>query len=328
MINQMCHSDAATNSITFIMRHFSKVLLISAFSVFGLHGHALSQDADFPPQPSSVELSEPPAQPAQGLPNLVEQGNQDVVSTITPEPSVVDAPQQSSFYDSEEISEENQLLILDAGPVLSSPDENTSKSVVKVKKAEEEGSVQSRLIAAQRALTLNRYDAAIEMFRSLYQTNPRDVSILIGLALSYQNAGQNEEAIQIYQEILDVEPKHLEARINMLGLMGDRYPAVALRRLISLEEEYKDNPAILAQIAVMQANVGDYGSALKYMNMASSIEPQNAMHIFNLAVIADRAGDKDTAISSYERALEVDSIYSAGGSIPRDQIFERLAQLR
>ncbi len=327
IIKQLCHSLTRSYTIEIVMKKFSTLAFATALSFLVSHGDALSQVGDFPPQPS-VEQNQEAAQPEEKLPNLIEQGQKNANAAITPEPASGGGSDQSLFYDSEDIAEENKVLMLDAGPVLSNPGQNTSKSVVKVTRAEEKGSIESRLVAAQRALTLNRYDAAIEMFRSMYKTNPRDASILIGLALAYQKSGQDEEAIQIYQELLDIEPDHLEARINMLGLMGERYPAVALRRLIALEEEFQDNPAILAQIAVMQANVGDYEAALKYMNMASSIEPQNAMHIFNLAVIADRAGDQDIAISSYERALEVDSIYSGGSLIPRDQIFERLAQLR
>jgi Tfp pilus assembly protein PilF len=58
------------------------------------------------------------------------------------------------------------------------------------------------------------------------------------------------------------------------------------------------------------------------------MEPQNAGHVFNMAVIADRAGDKKQAITYYEEALEIDTLYGSGRSIPRDAVFERLAELR
>ena len=58
------------------------------------------------------------------------------------------------------------------------------------------------------------------------------------------------------------------------------------------------------------------------------MEPQNATHLFNMAVIADRAGERDQAIQYYEEALETDTLYSAGKSIPRESVFQRLADLR
>ena len=47
-----------------------------------------------------------------------------------------------------------------------------------------------------------------------------------------------------------------------------------------------------------------------------------------MAVIADKAGDKKQAISYYEKALEIDTINGGGRSIPREVVYERLAQLR
>jgi hypothetical protein len=47
-----------------------------------------------------------------------------------------------------------------------------------------------------------------------------------------------------------------------------------------------------------------------------------------MAVIADRGGKKDQAIQYYEKALEVDTIYGGGRTIPREAAFARLSQLR
>ena len=60
---------------------------------------------------------------------------------------------------------------------------------------------------------------------------------------------------------------------------------------------------------------------------ATSIEPDNAKHYYNLAVIYDRNKNYKKAIGHYERALEIDSVGRAG-QIKREVIYDRLARLR
>jgi Flp pilus assembly protein TadD len=117
-------------------------------------------------------------------------------------------------------------------------------------------------------------------------------------------------------------------KINMLGLLATRYPSVALRRLLDLHEENQDHVGIVAQIAVTAANLGDFDTAMRYLGMAMGIEPNNASHVFNAAVIMDRAGQTKDAITYYEKALEVDAVYGGNRSVPREVIYERLANIR
>lgn len=178
------------------------------------------------------------------------------------------------------------------------------------------------------ATKLGRYESALEIYDGLYATNKRDPNILLGRATSFQRAGRFDEAIAAYEELLEIRPSNVEAQINLQGLMGRRYPAVALINLQKLHEDNPGSTAIIAQIAVIEAQLGRYPDAIRYLGMAASMEPNNANHIFNMAVIADRAGDKKQAVRYYEEALEVDTLYGASKSIPRETVFERLAQLR
>ncbi|MGB0720023.1 MAG: tetratricopeptide repeat protein, partial [Bdellovibrionales bacterium] len=202
-----------------------------------------------------------------------------------------------------------------------------SKLIV-VKKNSAAGSRKANIVAAERAMKLGRYAAAAEMYEALYARSKRDPAILMGRALAYQRLGQHDMAVESYERLLDIRPKNLEARVNMLGIIGQRYPAVAARQLLDLREEYPDNVGLVAQVAVMQAKLQNFDEAVRYLGIAASMEPQNASHVFNMAVIADKAGDKKKAIEYYEEALEVDSIYGKGATIPRDSVFERLAALR
>ena len=211
----------------------------------------------------------------------------------------------------------------EVNPVL----EPASKMVV-VTKDKNETSQESLLVSANRALKLQRYDAALEMYDQLYAKNKRDTRILMGRAVAQQNMGLNESAIQSYEEVLALKPNSTEALVNMMGLVRKQYPEIALRRLLELYSKHPNNAGIAAQIGVTNAELGHFDDAMRYLGIASTLEPNNAQHLFNMAIAADRGGNRAQAIQFYERALEVDVMYGNSRSVPRERIYDRLSVLR
>lgn len=187
---------------------------------------------------------------------------------------------------------------------------------------------ESMVVAAKRALKLKRYDSALEMYETLYEKNKRDPRVLMGLAVAQQNSGLEDAALQTYDSLLAIDKGNADAMLNMLGLLKKQYPAVALRRLTELQQEYPRNAMVAAQLGVTYADQGDYDQAFRYLGIASSIEPDNAQHLFNIAITADRVGKRTDAIKYYEKALEADAVYGSGRTIPRETIYDRLSVLR
>lgn len=150
----------------------------------------------------------------------------------------------------------------------------------------------------------------------------------MGRAAQQQKLGMDDVAIVSYEELLNVAPKNTDAIINMMGLIRKQYPSVALRRLTDLREKHPGNAGIAAQLGMTYAEMGENQQAIQALGTASSLDPSNAQHVYNMAVIADRAGSKDMAIKYYEQALQTDAVYGGGKSILRETIYDRLAKLR
>jgi Flp pilus assembly protein TadD len=214
------------------------------------------------------------------------------------------------------------------GPRKLDPTQEPASKFVIVEKTHNANDREAQVEAASRALKLGRYDAAVEMYQKLYDKNPRDPRIVMGLAVAQQNSGMVEQAIQSYQNFLDIKPNDTDATVNMLGLVRQQYPAVALRRLKELADKYPSNAGIAAQIGITEGQEGNFDEALRYLGIAASMQPQNAAHLFNMAIIAEKKGDKAKAVNYYEQALEVDAVYGGGTSVPRDKIYSRLSRLR
>ena len=242
-------------------------------------------------------------------------------------PVEVGAPDgEGSFFDANNLVPQSEMGR--KGPLNVNPVTQPASKFVIVRKNTDIDEKFMRLISAERAMSLGRFDSALLMFDDLYDFNKKDARVLMGRAVSLQKVGRFDEAMQMYEELDKVEPDNVDVKVNMLGLLGTRYPSIALRRLLDLHRLNKGNVALTAQIAIAYAKTGNARLALRYLGMAASMEPNNANHLFNMAVISDRAGDEEKAVSYYEKALEVDIVHGAGRSVPRDVIYERLAQIR
>ncbi len=98
--------------------------------------------------------------------------------------------------------------------------------------------------------------------------------------------------------------------------------------MLDLRQKYPENVGIVAQIGVAYADSGNLQDAYKYLSMASGLAPNDPQHYYNMAVVAEKAGELKRAVSLYEKALEVDAVHGTGRGISRDKIYDRLARLR
>ncbi len=257
-------------------------------------------------------------------PIIFTEEEEPIAEVKKPEPKAI--PYSGQYYDADSIGGNKALG--NNSPRQVDPKYEPGTRFVVVEKGAGSDSVQAQLISAQRALKLERYAAALDMFESLYKKTPNSPPVLMGLAIAQQNNGLTESAIATYEELLSLNPNNVDAMVNMLGLMKIRYPEIAFRRLKDLWDAHPNNAAIAAQLGLVSAGTGNTQEALRYLGIAASIDPQNASHYYNMAVLSDRAGAKKQAIELYQKALEVDITYASGRSVPREQIYDRLAYLR
>lgn len=207
----------------------------------------------------------------------------------------------------------------------SSKDNSIEPNSIKI----ETTSLGTQTIAASRALKLGRLEAAKEMYDELYRLNPKDGRILSGRALVLQKMGYADQAIAAYDELLNIYPDNTDAIVNLAGLIRKQYPAVALNKLLDLHMKHPDNVFVTAQLGVAHADAGNYPDALRYLDMAVTMDPHNPLHYFNRAVIFEKAGKPEQAIRNYEQSLEVDAVYGQGQrTISKEKIYDRLSQIR
>lgn len=245
---------------------------------------------------------------------------------VSPTPETAKPSGPDAYYDSAAPPPPGMANVV--GPRAVNPEKEPGSKFIIVEKNTGPQSTDSRIAMADRALVLGHYEAAVDMFEALYKKNPRDPRILMGRAVAFQKTGRTEAALKTYDKLLTIDRNNPEALVNMLGILRTEYPEVALRRLKNLHEKYPANPMIAAQIGVTEADGGHLADAMRFLSMAVSMEPNNAQHLFNMAIVQDRAGKRNEAVKYYQQALEVDAVYGESRSVPREQIYDRLSILR
>lgn len=272
-------------------------------------------------EPVPTEALEPPVDDL----NVIVEDNM-AADQLSPNMASTPAAHSGTYFDASSIGP-SDLTNSDA-PREVDPRFEPGSSFVVVRQAAGPNSFSSRIVAARRALSLERYAAAIEMYEQLYKDFPKSHEVLMGLAVAQQQNGFTESAIATYEELLKHEPNNADAMANMLGLIKSQYPAVAYRRLQDLWQKNPNSPHIASELGMISASVQEYSEAVRYLDVAASLEPDNATHFYNLAVIYDRAGESKNAIEMYQKALQVDASYGGARTLDRDQVYDRLAQLR
>lgn len=197
-----------------------------------------------------------------------------------------------------------------------------------IRKESDAGSIDSRLTKARTALAQENNSAALELFTELQADYPKDKRILMGRAVSLHKMGQKDEALAAYEAVLNRDPKNLDALNNMLGLLKEKDPQLAVEKLQELHDAYPYQGDIAAQLGVAYGSTGQYDQALRYLNLADSLKPGSAFVMYNKSVLLDKMGRSREAASMYRQILRLAADGEIDQNLPLESIRRRLAALQ
>jgi tetratricopeptide (TPR) repeat protein len=118
---------------------------------------------------------------------------------------------------------------------------------------------------------------AIDYYKSALKAIPDDERAMLLLAISYQNNGNFNKALKMYQEVLEINPSNKIAYFNS----GYIYMVVKM----------------------------EFDSAIDKFQHAISIDPSYVDAVYNLGRIYEEQGDNAAARNNYKQALELKTNY-------------------
>lgn len=172
-----------------------------------------------------------------------------------------------------------------------------------------------------------QYEGALGLYERVLRTSPRTVAALLGKGTAEHKLRRYGDARESYRRVLAIDPGNREALTNMTAIVADLAPDQALAELHSLRKAYPSFSPIPAQIAAIEARRDNLAPAIMALGDAVAQSPDNGLYRLNLAILQDRAGDREAAVASYR--LAVDMLGEAPSlPVPLDQIRQRLRYLQ
>ena len=166
-------------------------------------------------------------------------------------------------------------------------------------------------VAARRNLAvvkreLNDLDGAKQAYLDLLERKPDDLPAMMGLAELAAMAGDTKEAIKRLQKAREIAPRNPAPGQRLVQFYGfQRNWDAALKLAQELESQFPTDPSVVDLAASVRAEMNDLpGAAAEYRALTQKL-PGSDMVWWRYAGYQDRAGDKEGARASLQKALSI-----------------------
>jgi tetratricopeptide (TPR) repeat protein len=187
------------------------------------------------------------------------------------------------------------------------------------------------LVAAYESLQAGDLATAARLYQQLLDVLPNSRDAMLGLALIHQRQNNPFSARQLYDRLLQLNPRDALAQTGLLQTMQSTDPAEhesALKRLIS---QYPD----VAQLTLALGNLyadqqrwseaqGAYYNALLAASRSTG-GPVNPVYAFNLAISLEQLNQPKAALEYYRQAQALAGVVTPDFDL--EQVNSRIASL-
>lgn len=166
-------------------------------------------------------------------------------------------------------------------------------------------------LAARRNLAvvlreMNQADGAKKAYLDLLERKPDDLPAMMGLAELAVASGDAKEVVKRLQQARQIAPKNPTPGERLVQFYGfQRNWDAALKLAQELEAQFPANPSVVDLAASVRAEMNDLaGAAAEFRSLTQKL-PNSDTVWWRYAGYQDRAGDKDGARTSLQKALAI-----------------------
>lgn len=159
----------------------------------------------------------------------------------------------------------------------------------------------------QRAGLNRQRDEVLALAKALHEKYPRDIMGVQALAGIEGEQGHTERALELFKELLKIDPNYALAYNNIgysYGYSGDYEKAIENFQKYQFMAPDQANP--LDSMGEIQAYSGHYDEAIASLQKALAIKPDFYPAYEHLGVAYEGKGDYARSIESYEKAADLD----------------------
>jgi tetratricopeptide (TPR) repeat protein len=155
------------------------------------------------------------------------------------------------------------------------------------------------------------YENAITYFEKAMLAKPEDTTAYLYSGISAQSSGNYDVAEENYKKLLDLGYKN-EDIYNFLinvNLTEKKNPDKALEYLQAAREAYPENNDFLKREIVILINEERSDEAENKLAEAIAADPDDPQLYYNRGYLYEQIGKNEDAVSSYQKALEINPEY-------------------
>ncbi|WP_287461459.1 tetratricopeptide repeat protein [Accumulibacter sp.] len=171
-----------------------------------------------------------------------------------------------------------------------------------------------------------RVDEAQRAYEQVVHRDPRNADALLGLAAIAVRQGRHERAQSLYLRVLESDPADATAQAALINLQGGGDGGQSESRLKTLLAAQPDAPAVHFALGNLYARQRRWSEAQQEYFQAYALEPDNADHIFNVAVSLDHLRQGKLALQYYRMALSAAD--SSRAAFDRNAVRQRILELQ
>lgn len=232
--------------------------------------------------------------------------------------------QEVNFYRNQ--SKKGDSLVIERAPNRNSKNKpviDVSVTDVKI----DNDAIRQSLNNAYNLSLIDQNEAAIEIYKEVLTIKPDDEYSKFSLAVLYQKMNQNNQAKNLYHELLENDPENKHQIIsNLLSILIEESSQEAIYFLSRLHKQNPKSSYITAQLGLAYEKLENYDLAAEYLEKAKFIDSNNLEYIYNLAVIYDKMEESEKALKSYK--IVIRNYSDDYNSIPISLVKDRVKFLK
>lgn len=179
---------------------------------------------------------------------------------------------------------------------------------------------------AYQALLADRADDAQDAYEEVLRDDGKNSDALLGLATLAVRRGQAASAAALYRQALEADPKDAYAQAGLINLTGLENPERSESRLKTLLAGQPGSAALNFALGNLHSRQARWNEAQQAYFRAYAAEPDNAEHLFNLAVSLDHLHQGQLAARYYQLAIGTPAV--PGSAFDKGQVNRRLLELQ
>lgn len=187
--------------------------------------------------------------------------------------------------------------------------------------------VDTPLLQAYNAYIAGQDANAKKLYRSVLETDVRQVDALLGMAAIAQRQARDNDAVGWYQKVLEIEPLNATALTGIVSAYPNADPISQVNRLQQLIAKQPNTASFHAALGNIYAEQNAWSKAQAAYFNASRYAQHNADYAFNLAISLEHLSKPMLAATHYQRSLDLVT-HSGAASPARTLIQSRLDALR